>query len=75
MIGDYAEMVSQFTYICLWSAVFPLAPLFALIVNFTQIRGEMSLTCVNNKRHDPSKAGKGSVTSDITVERLKENYC
>ena len=56
LIGDYAEMVSQFTYIVLWSAVFPLAPLFAVLVNHTQLRGEMSLACDNMKRNDPEKA-------------------
>ena len=56
LIGDYAEMVSQFTYIVLWSAVFPLAPLFAVLVNYTQLRGEMSLACDNMKRNDPEKA-------------------
>ena len=39
-IGDYAEMVSQFTYVVLWSAVFPLAPFFAVLVNMVQLRGE-----------------------------------
>jgi hypothetical protein len=56
LIGDYAEMVSQFTYIVLWSAVFPLAPFFALIVNYTQLKGEMSLECENKRRKYPHKA-------------------
>ena len=55
-IGDYAEMVSQFTYVVLWSAVFPLAPFFAVAVNWTQLRGEMSLTCETTKRQYPTKA-------------------
>ena len=55
-IGDYAEMVSQYTYVVLWSAVFPLAPFFAVLVNYTQLRGEMSLTCDNIKRSFPTKA-------------------
>ena len=33
MIDNYAVIVSQYTYIVLWSVAFPLAPLFAFLVN------------------------------------------
>lgn len=33
-------MVTQFGYITVWSVVWPLAPLFALINNWVELRGD-----------------------------------
>lgn len=37
---DYAEMVTQFGYVVIWSCVWPLAPVFAFINNYFEIRGD-----------------------------------
>lgn len=37
---DYAEMVTQFGYVVIWSIVWPLAPLFALINNYFELRSD-----------------------------------
>ncbi len=55
-VDDYAEMVSQYSYLAFWGSVFPLAPLFACGVNFLQIRGEISLLTVRTKRCYPEPA-------------------
>lgn len=39
--ADYAEMVTQFGYIVVWSCVWPLAPVFALLNNYFEIRGDV----------------------------------
>ncbi|TIB62994.1 hypothetical protein E3P77_03669 [Wallemia ichthyophaga] len=40
LFEDYAEMVTQFGFISLWSVAWPLAPLMGLINNFFEIRGD-----------------------------------
>ncbi|TIC12243.1 DUF590-domain-containing protein [Wallemia mellicola] len=40
LFEDYAEMVTQFGYIALWSVAWPLGPLMGLINNFFEIRGD-----------------------------------
>jgi hypothetical protein len=37
---DYAEMVTQFGYVVIWSIVWPIAPLFALINNYFELRSD-----------------------------------
>ena len=37
---DYAEMVTQFGYVALWSLVWPLAPLFAFVNNYIELRSD-----------------------------------
>lgn len=39
-VADYAEMVTQFGYVVVWSCVWPLAPVFALLNNYLEIRGD-----------------------------------
>jgi len=53
---EYAEMTFQFGYATLFSAAFPLAPLFALVNNFIEIRidGWKLLQC--SRRPEPSGA-------------------
>ena len=70
MIDNYAVIVSQYTYIVLWSVAFPLAPLFAFLVNFMQIRGEIKVYCLSTKRAMPemnSASVHGVLLSDSIV--------
>lgn len=46
---DYAEMVSQFTTITMWSVIWPLAPVFGYVNNFFELRTD-SLKLVREVR-------------------------
>lgn len=48
--ADYAEMVTQFGYVTLWSVVWPLAPLFALINNYVELRADAIKICKHVRR-------------------------
>ncbi|KAH8926348.1 DUF590-domain-containing protein [Atractiella rhizophila] len=52
---DFSEMVIQLGYITIWSVVLPLAPVFALINNFFELRGDAFKLCVNSKRPIPKR--------------------
>lgn len=47
---DYAEMVTQFGYITVWSVVWPLAPLFALINNWLELRTDAAKIATHVRR-------------------------
>ncbi|KAL0069139.1 hypothetical protein AAF712_003825 [Marasmius tenuissimus] len=38
LFGDYSEMVIQFGYVALWSTIWPLAPVMALVNNIFELR-------------------------------------
>lgn len=40
VFGDYGEMVTQFGYIALWSTIWPLAPVMALLNNYIEVRSD-----------------------------------
>ncbi|KAL4067152.1 calcium-activated chloride channel-domain-containing protein [Scleroderma yunnanense] len=40
VFGDYGEMVTQFGYIALWSTIWPLAPVMALLNNYIEARSD-----------------------------------
>ncbi|KZP13192.1 DUF590-domain-containing protein, partial [Athelia psychrophila] len=40
VFGDYNEMVTQFGYVAMWSAIWPLAGVAALINNFFELRSD-----------------------------------
>ncbi|RSH83969.1 hypothetical protein EHS25_005213 [Saitozyma podzolica] len=42
---DYAEMVTQFGYITVWSIVWPIAPVFAFINNYIELRSDALKIC------------------------------
>lgn len=44
-LNDYLEMFLQFGYVFLFSSVFPLAALFALLNNITEIRSDAFKMC------------------------------
>ncbi|KAF5380733.1 hypothetical protein D9757_007154 [Collybiopsis confluens] len=53
---DYSEMVVQFGYIVLWSTIFPLAPLFALLNNVMEIRKDAFRISMHERRPIPLRA-------------------
>ncbi|KAJ9120048.1 hypothetical protein QFC22_002945 [Naganishia vaughanmartiniae] len=48
--GDYAEMVTQFGYIAVWSIIWPLAPVFALINDYVELRSDAVKICNHVQR-------------------------
>nr|XP_019014019.1 uncharacterized protein I206_00096 [Kwoniella pini CBS 10737]OCF52800.1 hypothetical protein I206_00096 [Kwoniella pini CBS 10737] len=50
LFTDYAEMVTQFGYVTIWSIVWPLAPLFALINNYVELRTDALKICKHVRR-------------------------
>lgn len=49
-LADYAEMVTQFGYVVIWSLVWPLAPVFALINNYIELRSDALKICKHVRR-------------------------
>ncbi|OCF60137.1 hypothetical protein L486_02817 [Kwoniella mangroviensis CBS 10435] len=50
LFTDYAEMVTQFGYVTIWSIVWPLAPVFALINNYVELRSDALKICKHVRR-------------------------
>lgn len=40
IFSDYSEMVTQFGYVALWSTIWPLAPVMALLNNWLELRSD-----------------------------------
>ncbi|KAG9309734.1 calcium-activated chloride channel-domain-containing protein [Chiua virens] len=50
---DYSEMVTQFGYVALWSTIWPLAPLMALLNNYIEARSDAFKIAVHERRPIP----------------------
>ncbi|EIW72964.1 hypothetical protein TREMEDRAFT_26589 [Tremella mesenterica DSM 1558] len=50
LFTDYAEMVTQFGYVTIWSIVWPLAPVFALLNNYIELRSDALKICKHVRR-------------------------
>ncbi|KAG6336075.1 hypothetical protein ID866_3022 [Astraeus odoratus] len=50
---DYAEMVTQFGYIALWSTIWPLAPAMALLNNYIEVRSDAFKIATHTRRPVP----------------------
>ncbi|KAI6155945.1 calcium-activated chloride channel-domain-containing protein [Pisolithus tinctorius] len=50
---DYGEMVTQFGYIALWSTIWPLAPLMALLNNYIEARSDAFKIATHARRPIP----------------------
>ncbi|KAG8732544.1 hypothetical protein FRC11_012745 [Ceratobasidium sp. 423] len=50
LFGDYAEMVTQFGYVVIWSAAWPLAPLMALLNNWLELRSDAFKITTHGRR-------------------------
>ncbi|KAK7031753.1 calcium-activated chloride channel-domain-containing protein [Favolaschia claudopus] len=53
LFEDYSEMVTQFGYVVLWSAIWPLAPVMALVNNFFELRSDAFKITVHVRRPIP----------------------
>ncbi|KIJ37486.1 hypothetical protein M422DRAFT_33795 [Sphaerobolus stellatus SS14] len=53
LFGDYAEMVTQFGYVTLWSTIWPLGPLMALLNNWLELRSDAFKITVHSRRPIP----------------------
>ncbi|EEB06130.2 membrane transporter [Schizosaccharomyces japonicus yFS275] len=56
---DYREMIIQFGYVVMFSPIFPLAPVFFLVNNFFEIRGDMAK--ITNEMQRPLPSLKDSI--------------
>ncbi|THU94550.1 DUF590-domain-containing protein [Dendrothele bispora CBS 962.96] len=52
---DYSEMVVQFGYVSLWSTIWPLAPLMALLNNVLELRSDAFKMTVHARRPVPER--------------------
>ncbi|KIJ59796.1 hypothetical protein HYDPIDRAFT_118162 [Hydnomerulius pinastri MD-312] len=50
---DYGEMVTQFGYVALWSTIWPLAPVMALLNNYIEARSDAFKIAVHTRRPIP----------------------
>ncbi|KAG0697096.1 calcium-activated chloride channel-domain-containing protein [Suillus ampliporus] len=50
---DYSEMVTQFGYVALWSTIWPLAPVMALLNNYVEARSDAFKIAVHTRRPTP----------------------
>ncbi|KAG1498517.1 hypothetical protein G6F47_006337 [Rhizopus delemar] len=53
---DYAEMVTQFGYVSMFSTVWPLTALFCMINNWVELRGDAVKVCKYTRRPIPTRA-------------------
>ncbi|KAF9262938.1 DUF590-domain-containing protein [Marasmius fiardii PR-910] len=53
LFGDYSEMVIQFGYVALWSTIWPLAPVMALLNNILELRSDAFKITVHTRRPIP----------------------
>ncbi|KAJ3774182.1 calcium-activated chloride channel-domain-containing protein [Lentinula raphanica] len=53
IFGDYSEMVIQFGYVALWSTIWPLAPVMALLNNVLELRSDAFKITVHERRPTP----------------------
>jgi len=55
VFGDFAEMVTQFGYVVLWSTIWPLAPAMAFLNNWLELRGDAFKIAKNYRRPIPTR--------------------
>ncbi|KAJ1650459.1 hypothetical protein IWQ61_008746 [Dispira simplex] len=53
---DYSEMVTQFGFVVLFSIVWPLTPVIALVNNWIELRSDAVKICINVRRPIPQRA-------------------
>ncbi|BFZ57345.1 hypothetical protein PYCC9005_004397 [Savitreella phatthalungensis] len=53
---EYSEMVTQYGYTAMWSPIWPLTPLCALINNVVELRADAAKLCKNMRRPIPGRA-------------------
>ncbi|GJJ11388.1 hypothetical protein Clacol_005621 [Clathrus columnatus] len=55
LFGDYAEMVTQFGYVALWSTIWPLAPVMAFLNNWLEMRSDAFKIMTHSRRPLPKR--------------------
>ncbi|KAI0741264.1 DUF590-domain-containing protein [Daedaleopsis nitida] len=55
LFADYSEMVTQFGYVSLWSTIWPLAPVMALVNNWLELRSDAFKMTVHVRRPIPTR--------------------
>jgi len=66
--AEYAEMVVQYGYVALWSIIWPITPLCAVLNNWLEIRSDAVKLCLGNRRPVPERADTiGPWLSTITL--------
>ncbi|KIL56516.1 hypothetical protein M378DRAFT_172635 [Amanita muscaria Koide BX008] len=55
LFQDYSEMVTQFGYVAVWSTIWPLASVMALVNNFFEIRSDAFKMTVHFRRPVPTR--------------------
>ncbi|KAF8267790.1 DUF590-domain-containing protein [Lactarius quietus] len=55
LFGDYDEMVTQFGYVALWSTIWPLAPVMALLNNIVEFRSDAFKVVTHFRRPLPKR--------------------
>jgi len=55
LFQEYSEMATQFGYVALWSTIWPLAPLMALLNNFLELRSDAYKMTVHHRRPIPTR--------------------
>jgi len=55
LFSDYSEMVTQFGYVALWSTIWPLAPVMALLNNWLEVRSDAFKVAHQCRRPIPAR--------------------
>ncbi|KAF8511795.1 DUF590-domain-containing protein [Hysterangium stoloniferum] len=55
LFGDYSEMVTQYGYVTLWSTIWPLAPMMALLNNWLELRSDAFKITTHSRRPLPMR--------------------
>lgn len=55
LFSDYSEMVTQFGYVALWSTIWPLAPVMALVNNWFELRSDAYKVARQSRRPIPAR--------------------
>lgn len=55
VFDDYSEMIMQFGYVAVWSTIWPLAPLMALINNILELKSDTLKIAVHRRRLVPAR--------------------
>jgi anoctamin-10 len=70
--GDYAELASQLGFLCLWSVIWPLAPVMAFINNFFELRSDALKMTINARRPVPQRAESIGPWLEVLVSNTSE---
>jgi len=55
LYSDYSEMVVQYGYVALWSVIWPITPLCAVLNNWLELRSDAVKLCLSHRRPVPQR--------------------